>query len=402
MKCSVAILLVITAVAHGQPRLEPTVPGDHIDKLKNLPDNTWLDLGPPTPDPKFGKARGRAWGARTPYAQDLRGAFLAGEGVHGYVKTDGHYMDDLWFYDLNAHQWNCLYSGADTKNLNLHLNDDGFETDENNHPLPVAQLVHSYENLTYDPDLHRFLFMPCPGDYWKKSLGLLRNRWLKDAPRITNASPWLYDAKAGHFDRFKTKSKSPPSGFGDVLIYIPTLKKTFFWHHDGVWFYDAATNDWTDAHAQGKFPPFGIDPTAALDTRRNVIYIGGGSYPVVPADQNALWIFDLNTNGWRDPKPKNIPGSNSYNTNISVMEYDTQNDKLLLFRHSAGDDKKHPLGIFIYDPEKNEWSADTLPLPAWRGQCKNAFYAPDLNVFIFHSANDSADDGSIWAYRYHH
>ena len=152
---------------------------------------------------------------------------------------------------------------------------------------------------------------------------------------------------------------------------------------------------------KAKFPPFGIDPTAALDTRRNIIYIGGGSYPVVPADQNALWIFDLNTNSWRDPKPKNIPGSNSYNTNISVMEYDTKNDKLLLFRHSGGDENKHPRGIFIYDPQKNEWSTEPLPLPAWRGQCKNAFYAPDLNVYIFHSAGDSADDGSIWAYRYH-
>ena len=63
---------------------------------------------------------------------------------------------------------------------------------------------------------------------------------------------------------------------------------------------------------------------------------------------------------------------------------------------------KHPRGIFIYDPEKNEWSPDPLPLPAWRGQCKNAFYAPDLNIYIFHSAGDSADDGSIWAYRYRH
>ena len=31
----------------------------------------------------------------------------------------------------------------------------------------------------------------------------------------------------------------------------------------------------------------------------------------------------------------------------------------------------------------------------------HALYAPDLNVYIFHSANDSADDGTIWAYRYH-
>jgi len=392
----------VSAVLFAQTSLSnfPSKESPHLQKLKDLPDNTWLDLGPPAPDPKFGKARGRAWGARMAYAQDLRGAFLFGEGVHGYVKPDGHYMDDLWFYDLNAHQWLCLYGGADTKTLSLKLNKDGFESDDAGHAIPVAQLVHAYENLTYDSDLHRFLFMPCPGDYWKKPLGVRRSRWLMDAPKIATASPFLYDAKAGHFDRFKTKGKSPPSGFGDVLMYIPSLKKTFFWHHDGVWYYDAATNDWTQAKPGGKFPPFGIDPTAALDTKRNLIYIGGGSYPVAPADQNALWVYDLNNNAWLDPKPKNIPGSNSYNTNISVMEYDTKNDKLLVFRHSAGDQGKHPLGIFIYDPQKNEWSTDPLPLPRWRGQCKNAFYAPDLNVYIFHSANDSADDGSIWAYRY--
>jgi len=395
-------ILVLIATVNAESSLSdlPSKESDHLSKSKNLPDNTWLDLGAPKPDPKFGKARGHSWGARMPYAQDLRGAFLFGEGVHGYVKPDGHYMDDLWLYDLNAHQWICLYPGADTKNLNLKINADGFESDDAGHAIPVAQLVHSYENLTYDSDTHRFLFMPCPGDYWKKSLGPLRPLGLKQ-PTVTDASPWFYDAKAGHFDRSRTKSKTPPSGFGDVLMYVPSLKKTFFWHRDGVWFYDAAANDWTEAKPEGKFPPFGIDPTAALDTKRNLIYIGGGSYPVVPAEQNALWIFDLNANSWRDPRPKNIPGSNSYNTNISVMEYDTQNDKLLLFRHSSGDNNKHPRGVFIYDPEKNEWSTDPLPFPAWRGQCKNAFYAPDLNVYLFHSAGDSADDGTIWAYRYH-
>ena len=35
-----------------------------------------------------------------PHAPDLGGGFLFGEGVHGYTKPDGHYMDDLWFYDV--------------------------------------------------------------------------------------------------------------------------------------------------------------------------------------------------------------------------------------------------------------------------------------------------------------
>ena len=56
-----------------------------------------------------------------PLAPELRGAFLFGEGVHGYTKPDGHYMDDLWFYDINSHRWICCYPGADTKTLDLTL-----------------------------------------------------------------------------------------------------------------------------------------------------------------------------------------------------------------------------------------------------------------------------------------
>lgn len=78
-------------------------------------------------------------------APELRGAFLYGEGQHGYTKPDGHYMDDLWFYDINAHRWICCYPGAPTKSLRLQLNADGFEVTPDGELLPVAQQVHGYE-----------------------------------------------------------------------------------------------------------------------------------------------------------------------------------------------------------------------------------------------------------------
>lgn len=40
-----------------------------------------------------------------PYAPELRAAFLCVCGTHGYVKPDGHFMDDLWAYDIPAHRW---------------------------------------------------------------------------------------------------------------------------------------------------------------------------------------------------------------------------------------------------------------------------------------------------------
>ena len=136
-----------------------------------------------------------------------------------------------------------------------------------------------------------------------------------------------------------------------MLIYVPTKKQAFFRHQQDVWFYDAAQKKWSQANAKGPKPPFGIDATACYDSRRDRIYLGGGSYPVTPAGGNALWIYDLKTDTWIDPKPKgSAGGSTSYATNYALMAYDSANDVVVLIRHSAA--KEH-LGVFIYDPATN-------------------------------------------------
>src|SRR4051812_49457530 len=104
-----AICLVFTAVGGTSPTLYaqdkkgplaelPSQPGAHVEKIKALGDNEWLNLGAPAADPKGAKARGSSWGAKAlTLAPEKRGAFLFGGGVHGYVNVYGHTMDDLWF-----------------------------------------------------------------------------------------------------------------------------------------------------------------------------------------------------------------------------------------------------------------------------------------------------------------
>src|SRR5687768_10677684 len=70
----------------------PSRPGGHVEKIKALGDNEWLNLGAPAADPTWGKARGRSWSSNMPFAPDVRGAFVFGEGVHAYTKPDGRYM----------------------------------------------------------------------------------------------------------------------------------------------------------------------------------------------------------------------------------------------------------------------------------------------------------------------
>jgi hypothetical protein len=405
-----AALTIPPAVARAAPaegaspplaRL-PRKPGPHVARIRALGDNTWLHLGKPRPDPKWGSARGRSWTAKMAFAPDLGGAFLFGEGVHGWWnRKTGRYMDDLWFYDLNAHRWVCAYPGAHVHRLDLRLNAHGFEVTKTGMPLPVAQMAHGYEATAYDTDRKRFLFMPCPGGSWQV-LRERRTRWLKQphGSKLDPSSPWAYSAKAGRWERRAVRGQSPQSGFGHVLVYLPVQQRTFFWGsgHE-VWFYAARTNRWTKVSPKGPPPPFGIDPTACLDTRRQRIYLGGGSYPVAKGP-NALWVYDLKTDTWIDPRPKGRPcrGSNSYATNYATMTYEAAADVVLLNRHGGATGER---GLYVYHPGANTWTAEPKPFPkglTW--QCVNAFYDPHLNVHVFHSAGDSRADGTIWVYRH--
>jgi hypothetical protein len=381
----------------------PGAAGPHIEKIQALGDNAWLELGSPASDPKWGRARGRSWTTIMPYAPELQGAFLFGEAVHGYSKPDGHYMDDLWFYDARGHRWICCYPGADTKTLDLRLNADGFESTPDGEPTPVASQVHGYQMNSYDSDLKRFMSMPNPHGYEKKALPQ-RELWVKSAP--ADASPWFFESLSGKWNRTRTGTPGPSSGFGDTLHYIPSMKKAFFAHRSQeVSLYDARTNKWEKANPTGPPPPFGIDATSCYDSKRERIYIGGGSYPVAPEGTNGFRIYDLKTNAWIDPKPKGAPcrGSNSYPTKNALMIYDPKRDVVLLVVHSHHDDKPEKLGVYIYDPEGNAWADEPLAVPEKLGRDrkpKNGFYSPELNAIFIHSAGDSQDDGVIWAFRY--
>jgi hypothetical protein len=399
----------LTGVAAGPERLHrkgplavlPSAPGETIAKLKALGDNQWLVLGTPAADPSWGRARGRSWACAMAFAPGLHGAFLCGEGVHGWWnQKTGRYMDDLWFYDVLGHRWICVYPGTEVKAYRKALTEDGFEADADGRPVPVAWLGHAYEMIAYDSDARRFLGMPCAADYWDAIKG--RRQFLQQQKAKLNrdrASPWMYDTVEGRWDRRRTKSVSPESSFGGTLAYLAPHKRAFFYQPGhGVHYYDPATNDWIEVKPQGPPPPFGIDSTCCYDPRRDRIYLGGGSYPVAQGD-SALWIWEVKTDSWVDPKPKGKPcnGSNSYATNIAAMHYDAASDTVLVFRHTGSPPER---GVFAYAPQRNEWTTvGKLPARWPRGQV-NAFYDPLLNVHFFHVAGDSEDDGVVVAYRY--
>jgi hypothetical protein len=394
----------------------PSAPGPHIDKIKALADNTWLNLGSPAADPKWGKGRGRSWSAHMPYASDLKAAFLFGEGVHcWWNRQNNRYMDDLFVYDVHGHRWICAYPGTDVMNVQLKLDENGFEVDKDGRPVPVSQLVHGYEMVSYDPDLRRFMFMPgCSGDWQAGApFGKKRMAWgVRGQGMPKNNSPWLYDVRSGRWDLRKVSGPAPGSGLANVSVYVPGAKKLFYWQAgqpSDAWFYDPQANTWSRVKVKGPPPPFGIDASACLDLKRERIYIGGGYYPVSKGP-HAFWCYDLKTNSWLDLQPRGKPckGCNRYGPNHAVMNYDSANDVVVLIFHrwqlvpTDGDVQPGPggRGVYIYDPTANSWTESPLAMPKEIGRCPSGFYDPDLNAHFLHVAGDSEDNGVMWVYRY--
>ena len=244
----------------------PSKPGPHLEKIKALGDNEWLNLGAPAADPKWGKARGRSWSSNMPAAPNLRGAFVFGEGVHAYVKPDGHYMNDVWFYDINAHCWICLYPGIEVKTIvqrirdkELVLDDKGLLVDKEGQPLPPL-LIHAYGNLGYDPEQKKFAFFGRQfGNYFTTGKGGVfeeANKLFQEQrkeKKFPNLSPFYYDVAAGRFECFPV-DLAPKGGGGygaNVLVYIQSRKQFFFGGADGVWFLDSAKRTWVAANPKG-------------------------------------------------------------------------------------------------------------------------------------------------------
>jgi len=397
----------------------PSAPGPQVAKIKALGDNEWVNLGAPAADPKWGQARGRSWSSKMVYAPDLGGAFLNGQGVHGYIKPDGYFMDDIWLYDLYTHRWICLYPGTDTRHFvenikkgELKVNDDGQLVDKEGQVVPFSAVAgHSYQDHTYDPDLGRYIFGG-HGDGIGSEQHVRNQEWCKAGRELllvqgktdkAAGAPYCFNTVSGKFER-------PPAGAigrahggagGSFLVdlyYLPT-KRVYWQHSQGtVRLADPATYRWTDAKPTGS-PPKGGDVGVCYDSKRDRIYLSDA--PSRTPDVRGggpIYIYDVKTNAWSNPPMQEHamrwPGANN-----ACVHYDAAADRVLCFFGWNAQNRKSR-GISSYDPGTGSWEAPA-PIPdAVFSGCVNGFYSPEVNAHFFYVAGDSNDRGTMWAYRY--
>jgi len=398
--CGIVAAMTLAAfgmkAAAGRPQATsplaglPSPPGPHIAQIQALGDNTWLELPLPAADPTWGRCRGRSWGSRAAYSPDLRAGFYYGEGNHGwYNDRTRRSMDDLWAYDVMANRWICLYPGSHLDELTLTVDANGFEVDATGQPIPVNQSVHGYELLTYDTHLRKFMMMPSGNMY--DNCAPRRALWgIGQGHRPVNCSPWFYDVATGRFELRPVSGayandRGYPSSVGDNFVYIPSLRKSFLRLNsdpdNDVWFYDYATNSWTEVTPSGPRPA-SYDACTSYDPKRERIYFAHG---------NTLSTYDLATNAW-----SLSAAPNAWGTNHSFMNYDSVNDVAVMV-NTATDPQD--LGVFVYDPGSNAWTRVSTSVPAGVISHVNAFYDPFLNAHFVHSASDN-NEGPMWVYRY--
>lgn len=389
----------------------PSKPGSHLEKIKALGENEWVNLGAPAADPKWGKARGRSWGAKAMVSMPgLRGAFFTGEGVHHFVKPDGYHMDDLWFYDINGHRWICLYPGMNTrtftqrvKDKELAIDGDGLLRDRDGQTIPVHTMIHAFGNLTYDSDRKKLAFFGTDGlnRYYQGGLehmepGMkLIDEQLK-GKRKSAYSPWCYDVATGKYERSAAKGSL---GYAHQSFpqfhYIPSMKQFIVAGAAGVAIFDPAKNQWSEITPKGPRPR-GYDGCGCYDSMRNRIYRNDGDG--ADAARDGLMAYDIKSNTWSYLKPSGTPPDVSNGTNSAHYEYDPELDLVVVIQMTG----KTP-GVHTYNPKTNSWM-DPLPFPKssprFFGFAGNVFYDRGLNVFFCHVARDSEDDGVVWAYRY--
>jgi len=373
----------------------PGRPGPHVARIAAMGGDTWLDLGPPAADPNHGRARGRAWTPRMPYAPELRAAMLCGCGQHGFVKPDGRFMDDLWAYDVPGHRWVCVYPGADTKRLKLHLDTRGFETDAAGRHVPVSYLSHGYCNEAYVPGLG-LMIAYTHSPWWTRAIpqrwawldandpDVRRRNYGHAGPVIESAKhPLFYDVAAGRWRRRFVVGDGPgPGRFEGVLAYVPRRKQAFYLFRGRVWWYDVAAGKWLDSGAEAV--KIGYDSLGCYDPKRHCVYV---------MRREGFWAFDIDANRWRTIRAPGQPKDLS-NCHGASIAYDTAADAVVCFR-------RDPPGIAVYRPAANAWSRGAAPPPdvETKRRCVNGFYEPKLNAHFYHLAGDSRDNGFILVYR---
>lgn len=317
--------------------ISQSVSGDAVfqptPKLAGIPDNTWIKIS--------------QGGVSAPIGiMSYSGGWYDPENHQFCIFGGGHWDysgNEVWCFDITNLTWRKMYEpdvitsqggnqGAYNNFDNARypgalLNPAG-ESIENAKPMSK----HTYDQMEYVKGLGPVIWggyswgdgsttgwcVNCK-DTWAFNFTIAKWQYLYNG---TNPSP-NYTAGVGA-TAFST---------ADKLLYVLAKGET--------WTFNPANNRWSQLNTTGNVP-WSIEMTMEYDSKRNVLYIFGGTWP----DNPNLYQFDINNRAWNKLSPSgNGPGVSSVRG--PGLAYDEANDVLLVFNTGT---------IWSYDPKVNSWS----------------------------------------------
>jgi hypothetical protein len=328
-------------------------------KLVGIPDNTWIKVeqGGVTTEPGI-MAYSGGW-----YDPQYHQYCIFGGGHWNYSGNE------VWCMDIASLTWKRMYEpdvltsqeddqGA-YKNFNNRFPGALFkpagEPIENANPMSK----HTYDQMEYIEGLGPVIWGGYSwGDGGQGWCELCQDTW---AFKFKTAK-WQY--------LYNGKNPSPNSAAGVGASAYSTADKLLFALVTGrTWSFNPATYQWAEVSTSGKAPS-SIEMSMEYDSKRNVLYTYGGSYP----DNPNLHRFDIASNSWSKLSPSGTgPGIGSRPG--AGLAYDSFNDALIVLKDGT---------IWIYDPNKNKWS---------QHRAKNQ---PDANDYVFGRLRYDPVNKGVW------
>ena len=228
----------------------PSAPGAHIEKLRALGDDSWLDLGKPAPDPKWGMGHGLSYLPNLAWAPDLKCAFIVGTGTHGgthkYADGTTRWENGLWAYDLPAHRWVCVYPGLDIDKGGFKPDPKGGTLVDDGHPMIGS---HGYQHFAYDPTAGKFFHLSHSEntDYFPKRM---KEEWYKAGKGGNRCGPFSYDPRTDEWKQLHPAGPAFHSKGGNHVHYSPKLKRTILVDPGALWELDSEKEVWIEHKAQ--------------------------------------------------------------------------------------------------------------------------------------------------------
>jgi len=376
----IAILVVFTSNTEASLHLVSNPGSSHspTPSLVNVPDNTWVQIsqGDVTAPANIMSYSG-GW-----YDPQNHQFCIFGGGHWDYSGNE------VWCLDIATLSWQEIYKPdvvtTQSGNQGAYIN-----YDNNRYPgalfNPAGESIefanpmsrHTYDQMEYVDGLGPVIW---GGYMWGD--GVTTN-WCDMC-----ADTWAFNFTTGNWQYLYDGSNPSPNATAGVgaSAYSSTDKLLYSLVTGTTWTFNPANSRWVELTTMGE-APYSIEMTMEYDSKRNVLYTFGGTYP----DNPNLYQFDIATSTWSRLTPSGI-GPDVSTVRGPGVAYDQANDVLLVYK--AGN-------IWAYDPNANGWtqySPAVRPTSAGYDPYGRFRYDPVNNGAWLHIWQDGQH--TTWFYRF--